>query len=205
MHQINNNYSKYFNGKYKRVGHVFQGRYKAILVQDERYLKGLLRYVYQNPVQARLCKEVGEYKWSSDVFYRKGIKGFVDVDIVLNMLDMDRAEAVKQYIGFMREKEEQDFEKLKVIGDDAYQVMCKSRNKINERKPLDSILRETGISEEDYQLIKRGSRKRGLTVYKLAYARAALILKYTFKEIGRNINAAESSVKDLVYKYDDRQ
>jgi len=113
MHQINNNYSKYFNGKYKRVGHVFQGRYKAILVQDERYLKGLLRYVYQNPVQARLCKEVGEYKWSSDVFYRKGIKGFVDVDIVLNMLDMDRAEAVKQYIGFMREKEEQDFEKLK--------------------------------------------------------------------------------------------
>jgi len=83
--------------------------------------------------------------------------------------------------------------------------MCKSRNKINERKPLDSILRETGISEEDYQLIKRGSRKRGLTVYKLAYARAALILKYTFKEIGRNINAAESSVKDLVYKYDDRQ
>ena len=205
MHQINNNYSKYFNGKYKRVGHVFQGRYKAILVQDERYLKGLLRYVYQNPVQARLCKEVGEYKWSSDVFYRKGIKGFVDVDIVLNMLDMDRAEAVKQYIGFTREKEEQDFEKLKVIGDDAYQVMCKSRNKINERKPLDSILRETGISEEDYQLIKRGSRKRGLTVYKLAYARAALILKYTFKEIGRNINAAESSVKDLVYKYDDRQ
>jgi REP element-mobilizing transposase RayT len=38
MHQINNKYSKYFNYKYKRVGHVFKGRYKSIIVQDERYL-----------------------------------------------------------------------------------------------------------------------------------------------------------------------
>lgn len=38
MHQINNKYSKYFNYKYKRVGHVFQRRYKSVLVQDERYI-----------------------------------------------------------------------------------------------------------------------------------------------------------------------
>ena len=38
MNQINNKYSKYFNYKYKRVGHVFRGRYKSVLVQDERYI-----------------------------------------------------------------------------------------------------------------------------------------------------------------------
>ena len=53
MHQINNKYSKYFN--FKRVGHLFQGRYKATLVQDERYLISLLRYVHQNPVKAGMC------------------------------------------------------------------------------------------------------------------------------------------------------
>ncbi|MCQ1531289.1 transposase [Lutispora saccharofermentans] len=79
MHQINNKYSKYFNAKYKRVGHVFQGRYKAILVQDERYLIWVLRYIHQNPVQAGICQTVSEYKWSSDIFYRRGIKGFVNV------------------------------------------------------------------------------------------------------------------------------
>ena len=79
MHQINNKYSKYFNAKYKRVGHVFQGRYKATLVQDERYLIWVLRYIHQNPVQAGICQTVSEYKWSSDIFYRRGIKGFVNV------------------------------------------------------------------------------------------------------------------------------
>lgn len=72
MHQINNKYSKYFNAKYKRIGHVFQGRYKAILVQDERYLIGVLRYIHQNPVQANICETVSGYKWSSDIFLQKG-------------------------------------------------------------------------------------------------------------------------------------
>ena len=200
MHQINNKYSKYFNAKYKRVGHVFQGRYKAILVQDERYLIWVLRYIHQNPVQAGICETVSGYKWSSDVFYRRGIKGFVNVDIVLNMLDADRNKAVKKYMELMSEREEKDYEKEKIIGDEAYQLMCLSRKKTEERKRLDEILIETGISEEDYVLVKSGSRKRRLTQYKLEYAKAALALRYTYKEIAHNINITESSVKDLIYR-----
>ena len=200
MHQINNKYSKYFNAKYKRVGHVFQGRYKATLVQDERYLIWVLRYIHQNPVQAGICQTVSEYKWSSDIFYRRRIKGFVNVDIVLNMLDAERNEAVKKYMELMTEKEEKDYSKEKIIGDEAYQLMCLSRKKTEERKRLDEILIETGISEEDYALVKSGSRKRRLTQYKLEYARAALALRYTYKEIAHNINITESSIKDMIYK-----
>ena len=200
MHQINNKYSKYFNAKYKRVGHVFQGRYKATLVQDERYLIWVLRYIHQNPVQAGICETVSGYKWSSDVFYRRGIKGFVNVDIVLNMLAADRNKAVKKYMELMSEREEKDYEKEKIIGDEAYQLMCLSRRKTEERKRLDEILIETGISEEDYALVKSGSRKRRLTQYKLEYAKAALALRYTYKEIAHNINITESSVKDLIYR-----
>lgn len=113
MHQINNRYSKYFNAKYKRVGHVFQGRYKAILVQDERYLIWVLRYIHQNPVQAGICQTVCGYKWSSDIFYSKRVEGFVNANVVLGMLDADRNKAVKKYVELMSEKEEKDYEKEK--------------------------------------------------------------------------------------------
>ena len=201
MHQINNKYSKYFNSKYERVGHVFQGRYKAILVQDERYLIGLLRYVHQNPVGAHICKTVEEYKWSSDIFYRKSMKGFVNIDTVLDMLDDNRKEANQKYKELMLEKAEEDYEKVKVIGDEAYQIMCSTKKKSIERKRLDEILIDTGISMADYALVKAGSRKRNSTAYKVEYARAALGLKYTNKEIGENIKATESAIKELIIKY----
>lgn len=201
MHQINNKYSKYFNCKYKRVGHVFQGRYKAVLVQDERYLAELLRYVHQNPIEAYICKSVEKYKWSSDIFYRKNIKGFVCIDVVLDMLDKDRESAIKKYRELMTEKADKDYDGVKVIGDEAYQIMCMSRNKNEARKRLDEILIDTGICMEDYYLVKAGSRKRALTAYKLEYARAALNLKYTNKEIGENISTTESAIKELVARY----
>jgi len=201
MHQINNKYSKYYNSKYKRVGHVFQGRYKAILVQDERYLVELLRYVHQNPVEAHICKTVEEYKWSSDIFYRKNLNGFVSTNVILDMLDKNREEAIKKYSELMLEKVEVDYEKVKVIGDEAYQLMCSSKKKSVERKRLDEILIDTGISTEDYQLVKEGSRKRSLTSYKVEYARVALALKYTNKEIGNNIKTTESAIKEMITKY----
>ena len=200
MHQINNKYSKYFNAKYKRVGHVFQGRYKSIIVQDERYLIGVLRYIHQNPIKANICQTVEEYKWSSDAFYRRGLKGFVNTDILLSMLDNNKKEAVCKYKVLMSEKEETDYENEKVIGDEAYQLMSFSKRKKEERQRLDEILIETGVSIEDYALIKSGSRKRKLTKYKLEYARAALALRYTYKEIAQNISITESSVKDMIYR-----
>lgn len=112
MHQINNKYNKYFNAKCKRVGHVFQGRYKAILVQDERYLIWVLRYIHQNPVQVGICQTASGYKLSSDIFYRRGIEGFVNMDIVLGMLDADKNEAVRKYMELMSEKEEKDTDKI---------------------------------------------------------------------------------------------
>jgi len=97
MHQINNKYSKYFNSKYKRVGHIFQGRYKSVLVQDERYLLSLLRYIHQNPIKAHICESIDNYKWSSDVFYRNNIHSFIYIDTIMDMLSRDRKEAIEKY------------------------------------------------------------------------------------------------------------
>lgn len=173
MHQINNKYSKYFNGKYKRVGHVFQGRYKAVLVQDERYMLKLLRYVHQNPVRAGLCKLVEDYRWSSDIYYRKSINSFVNTKVIYEMVDKDTKSAVQKYKEFMDELEEENYSKLDTIGEEAYIVLCSSRKEGKQRKRLDEILFDTGITLSEYEQIKAGSRKRELTEYKLRYAIAA--------------------------------
>jgi len=65
MRELNGVYTQRFNRIYQRVGHVFQGRYKAILVQKETYFLELARYVVRNPVRAQMVAFPGDYPWSS--------------------------------------------------------------------------------------------------------------------------------------------
>jgi len=65
MRQLNGVYTQLSNRQHQRVGHLFQGRYKAILVDRDEYLLELSRYVVLNPVRARLVKRVEDWPWSS--------------------------------------------------------------------------------------------------------------------------------------------
>jgi hypothetical protein len=65
MHRINAVYARRFNVRHERVGHLLQGRFKAILVEKERHLVELVRYVVLNPVRAGLVREAGEWRWSN--------------------------------------------------------------------------------------------------------------------------------------------
>jgi putative transposase len=65
MRQVNGVYTQGFNRRHGKVGHVFQGRFKAILVDREAYLLELCRYVELNPVRARMVRRPGDWSWSS--------------------------------------------------------------------------------------------------------------------------------------------
>ena len=65
MRHLNGVYTQRFNRRHGRVGHVFQGRFKAIVVERESYLLELCRYVVLNPVRAAMVKRVERYPWSS--------------------------------------------------------------------------------------------------------------------------------------------
>src|SRR5450830_1057412 len=65
MRQLNGVYSQYFNRRHGLVGHVFQGRYQAILVDKESYLLELARYIVLNPVRAQLVTLPEDWRWSS--------------------------------------------------------------------------------------------------------------------------------------------
>ncbi|MBM3306412.1 MAG: hypothetical protein FJY79_10810 [Candidatus Aminicenantes bacterium] len=65
MHFVNTKYSAYLNAKHGRCGHLFQGRYKAILVQVEAYAQALSKYIHVNPVKKKIVKTPEQYQWSS--------------------------------------------------------------------------------------------------------------------------------------------
>ncbi len=65
MRQLNGIYTQRFNRRHGHVGHLFQGRYHAILVEKDSYLRELARYVVLNPVRARLVKRPEQWRWSS--------------------------------------------------------------------------------------------------------------------------------------------
>ena len=65
MRQLNGVYAQRFNARYRRSGHLFGGRYKALLVQGNAHLLELARYVVLNPVRAGLCAHPAEWRWSS--------------------------------------------------------------------------------------------------------------------------------------------
>lgn len=72
MHIINFSYAQYFNYKYKRVGYVWQNRFKSHVVQKDKYLLNLIAYIEYNPVRAKIVTNPEDYKWSS---YRARVLG----------------------------------------------------------------------------------------------------------------------------------
>ena len=65
MRQLNGVYTQYCNRRHNRVEHVFQGRFKGIMVEQDAYLLELARYVVLNPLRAHMVKNIDAWKWSS--------------------------------------------------------------------------------------------------------------------------------------------
>ena len=72
MHGITQSYSYYFRKTYKRIGYVYQNRYKSYLIEDDSYLLECGRYIERNPFRAGIIKDLSQYYWSSYNFYAKG-------------------------------------------------------------------------------------------------------------------------------------
>ena len=102
MHRLLTGYAQYYNHRYRRVGHLLQGRYKAILCQSDRYLSELVRYIHLNPVRARIVNKPEDYEYSSHRAYL-GMEptGIVDVDPVLRHFGVKKSIASERYRQFV--------------------------------------------------------------------------------------------------------
>ena len=103
MQRVLTGYSQYHNRSYKKVGHLLQGRYKAILCQSDQYLAQLVRYIHLNPVRAKIARRPEDYRYSSHRAYL-GLEqtALVDVDPVLRRFGARKKLAREMYEKFMR-------------------------------------------------------------------------------------------------------
>ena len=105
MRQLNGVFTQASNRRHRRVGHLFQGRFKAILVDGDAYLLELSRYVVLNPVRAGMINDPADWPWSS---YRASAgldpaASWLAVDGLLGMFDGKRDVAKRRYIKFVAE------------------------------------------------------------------------------------------------------
>ena len=97
-------YTRYYNRKYDKVGHLFQGRYKAILCDRESYLLELVRYLHLNPARMRHPVDPWRYRWSSHGAYvGKGSAVKVETSLMLGQLGKVVGRARRAYLRFMAE------------------------------------------------------------------------------------------------------
>lgn len=109
MRQLNGVYTQRTNRRHKRVGHVFQGRYTAIIVQKESYLLELARYIVLNPVRARMVRSAQNWPWSSYRATAGQVRGpgWLTTDWILAAFSARKAAAIRAYRTFVFEGKNQ--------------------------------------------------------------------------------------------------
>lgn len=211
MHRINSHFSRYYNQKNKRTGHVFENRYRGYHVNDDRYLLSLLRYVHQNPVAAKICGRVCDYRWSSDHYYRKNnALCLVNINFVLGIFSEDRSKAIPAYCEFMDASKLEipaDFEaptrnetEKKTAESSSHSAPVNSTDQKKSQRSLEIILTDVTGDEEIYHAIKSGSRKRFLSVFKKNFFELAVRENYTMREIGAFISVSEVAIYKMSIK-----
>jgi REP element-mobilizing transposase RayT len=108
MRQLNGVYTQRFNRSHQRVGHVFQGRFKAILVEKDSYLLELARYVVLNPLRARMVRRLEQWPWSSYLATCGQVSrpDWLQCDCILSQFSAQRSRAIAKYAAFVHEGKE---------------------------------------------------------------------------------------------------
>lgn len=200
MRQLNSFYTQTFNRTHHRVGHLFQGRYKALLIDKDSYLLEVIRYVLLNPVRANMVKTAGQYPWSS---YRAMINKVNAPNClakawVLSQFGKREAAAQKHFINYIQEAKNQSplWEQLRqqlYLGDEQFvqqQKQYSLEKDLSEipriqHRPLTKSLRDIATEYPE----------RNDAIY-AAYATGA----FSQKEIAEYYNLHYSTVSKIIKK-----
>lgn len=139
MKRLNGIYSQTYNFRHNKVGALFQGRYKAILIDRDSYLLEACRYIVNNPVKAGLCTRPDDWMWSSyraTALYGKAHL-CLHTDWILSQFGEDYSIAAQEYKKFVAEGSEgKIWEYLTdgiVLGGEDFAAYCLNKNKIGVR------------------------------------------------------------------------
>ena len=217
MQNLSFRYTLHINRRKKQTGHLFQGRYKALLIDADHYLLELVRYIHNNPVRADLVKSPDKYPWSSHMVYL----GETDVpwmttDWVLSQFSSNKNRAIRLYKEFVHagreEEHRQEFHRGtiegRILGDDCFgeEALTKASQQISPKMTIEHVLKKVcryyKIKPDD--LSGRG-KQRSLSEPRTI---AAYIVRETdhlrLTELGRKIKRDLSGLSQAASRLDKR-
>ena len=182
-------YTRYFNKNTKRIGHLFQGRYKALLIDSDNYLLELVRYIHHNPIRAGAVRAADQYRWSSYRAYMGQEKIYwLTQDFVLSQFAKSEKKARHLFQEFclegVQERHRQEFHKGthdgRILGDKSFVERMLLRTNERFGFPVDVKLLVKTVCEiyqiNDEEIITPGKQQ--------PYAEARAIVAYLAREMG---------------------
>jgi REP element-mobilizing transposase RayT len=224
MQNINTSYTVYVNRKYQRSGHLLQGRFKGIIVDKDRYLIALSRYIHLNPVRAKLVKRPADYPWTSYKAFldQKAEDSLVDTGDTLSYFSKHRKRAVRAYREFVEAaegKEENPFAAMEaglLLGKGAFKAKVLRRiekmkvdeeipqaRRLRKRVSIDGVIKACQLfyGKNRKALVERvrGNEGRQVAIYL-----AKIVSGEKGKEIGRHFGIKGPAVSDAIKRIEGR-
>ena len=209
MHYLNGSYTTYYNIKRKRSGHVFQGRFKSIVVDKDNYFQELSRYIHLNPVKAKITQQPAAYRWSSYRGYLGKKDPVLDYDRIKQCLSMDNNQYRQfvlsgidksidpfknTYAGFLLGSAQFIKEKLQSVKDQVESKEIAYRDNISEGIDIELITQEVGSKYHQETRELYAARKKPVLARKVAIYLAKKLTCLTNADIGARFGITYSAV-----------
>ena len=201
MRQLNGVYTQSFNRRHARVGHVFQGRYKAILVERDAYLLELARYIVLNPVRAGMVARAQDWPWSScrAMLGEVPVPAWLNVAHILTAFAAQPERAVARYLAFVEEGVGRpsvwnDLKAQMYLGGETFRKSLQTRmEKIPGMENARAQRRAMGLPIDEYVAQVRDRSSRNAAIY-AAYASG----DYTQQELAAAFRLHYASISRIV-------
>lgn len=209
-------YTRHYNQRYRKIGHLFQGRYRAILCDRDSYLMELIRYLHLNPVRAAMVGDPSRYRWSS---HRDYVRGKSEIGVAvgrgLELWGEKRDAALRAYRHFIRDgmrdghrEEYYEVKEQQYLGGDGFvEVVHRAVDEQEESRPVkitmtdivQEIVRGAGVSDGVVLNKGRGrigSRLRAEEAY-VGREVGGITLTEAAKYLGRDLSTMSLALKRL--------
>lgn len=216
MHHINGAYTTYYNVKTSRSGHLFQGRYRSILVEKDAYCLELSRYIHLNPVRAGMVKNVEDYPWSSYLSYigKSEARQWMETGFVLASFGEDASTARERYREFVKEGEKKNVENpleqvhaSTILGRESFCAFVQKKIEENMREadtrnvPALKAFETRPSLDKIAQIVADVCRDHPRQIKKMSLWISQDIGGYSLSEIGRRYGMRENAVSQSNRRY----
>jgi len=209
-------YTRWFNWRLKRNGHLFQGRYKAILVDADSYLLELAAYIHLNPIRAAMVIKAEDYKWSSHKAYCGTEQiTWLNTEYILSHFSVDHSSACQLFSRYVFERSNdghrEDFYgksslDSRVMGEDIFVENILAQNEdLQHRKPmleqvLAAVLKIYNMKEEELASI--GQKRQPSEARSMAAWAVLELTDATLTELAIRMNRDVSTMSAAVTRFD---